>query len=161
MLYPQRDLILVTNTTFWSVKAIFWSRDSDNHQLIWTILKIKCKLISIKVIICCIYLNIIFQEWVRSGASAVKKKLKQKKNHTHVKKVGHNPKFLFGIYWWTWKTNKSRPIKDKIILTFTMLHFLNIIKKHLEISLFYTCVPKTLMIWSTVPEIWHVTDRNL
>ena len=27
------------------------------------------------------------------------------KNHTHVKKVGHNSEFLFGIYWWTWKTN--------------------------------------------------------
>ena len=26
------------------------------------------------------------------------------KNHTHVKKVGHTPEFLFGIYWWTWKT---------------------------------------------------------
>ena len=24
-------------------------------------------------------------------------------NHTHVKKVGHTPEFLFGIYWWTWK----------------------------------------------------------
>ena len=22
---------------------------------------------------------------------------------THVKKVGHNSEFLFGIYWWTWK----------------------------------------------------------
>ena len=27
------------------------------------------------------------------------------KNHTHVKKVGHTSEFLFGIYWWTWKTN--------------------------------------------------------
>ena len=25
-------------------------------------------------------------------------------NHTHVKKVGHTTKFLFGICWWTWKT---------------------------------------------------------
>ena len=38
--------------------------------------------------------------------------------------------FLFGIYWWTWKTNNylkncwSGPIKNKIILIFTMLHFL-------------------------------------
>ena len=29
----------------------------------------------------------------------------QLKNHTHVKKIGHNSEFLFGIYWWTWKTN--------------------------------------------------------
>ena len=24
---------------------------------------------------------------------------------THVKKVEHTSEFLFGIYWWTWKTN--------------------------------------------------------
>ena len=40
------------------------------------------------------------------------------KNHTHVKKVGHTSEFLFGIYWWTWKTTIylrncwSRPIKN-------------------------------------------------
>ena len=50
------------------------------------------------------------------------------KNHIHGKKVGHTTRFLFGIYWWTWKTNIylkkcwSWPIKNKIILTFTMLH---------------------------------------
>ena len=26
------------------------------------------------------------------------------KNPTHVKIVGHTSEFLFGIYWWTWKT---------------------------------------------------------
>ena len=26
------------------------------------------------------------------------------KNHIHMKKVGHTSKFLFGIYWWAWKT---------------------------------------------------------
>ena len=31
--------------------------------------------------------------------------IEQLKNHTHVKKVGHTSEFLFGIYWWTWKTN--------------------------------------------------------
>ena len=31
-------------------------------------------------------------------------------------------------------------------------------KKYLEISSFYTIVPKTLIICYTVPEIWHVTD---
>ena len=51
------------------------------------------------------------------------------KNHTHVKKVGYTSEFLFGIYWRTWKTNNylknywSGPIKNKIILIFTMLHF--------------------------------------
>ena len=39
-------------------------------------------------------------------------------NHTHVKKVGHTTKFLFGICWWTWKTTFylkncwSGPIKN-------------------------------------------------
>ena len=32
-----------------------------------------------------------------------KRKLKTK-NHTHVKNVGPYSEFLFGIYWWTWKT---------------------------------------------------------
>ena len=64
-------------------------------------------------------------------------------------KVGHNTEFHFGIYWWTWKTNAylkscwSGSIKNKMILIFTMLHiFLKNKEKHLEISLFYTCVPK-------------------
>ena len=44
-------------------------------------------------------------------------------------KVGHTSELLFGIYWWTWKTNNysencwSGPIKNKIILIFTMLYF--------------------------------------
>ena len=39
-----------------------------------------------------------------------------------MKKVGHTSEFLFGIYWWTWKTNNylkncwSGSIKNKIIL---------------------------------------------
>ena len=31
-------------------------------------------------------------------------------------------------------------------------------KKTLEISSFYTCVPKIMSRWSTVPEVWCVTD---
>ena len=31
-------------------------------------------------------------------------------------------------------------------------------KKHLEISSFYTSVPKIMIICYTVPEIWHVTN---
>ena len=47
---------------------------------------------------------------------------------THVKKVEHISEFLFGICWWTWKTNVylkncwSEPIKNEIILISTMLH---------------------------------------
>ena len=50
------------------------------------------------------------------------------KSRTHVKRVGHTSKVLFGIYWWTWKTNIylkscwSWPMKNNIILIFTMLH---------------------------------------
>ena len=44
-----------------------------------------------------------------------------------MKKVGHISEFLFGIYWWTWKTNYQKnswsgTIKNKIILIFTLLH---------------------------------------
>ena len=47
----------------------------------------------------------------------------------------------------------SRSIQNKIILILTILLFFKKKKeKHLEIPLFYTCVPKILMIWSTVPE---------
>ena len=31
-------------------------------------------------------------------------------------------------------------------------------KKYLEISSFYICVPKIMIRWYTVPEIWCVTD---
>ena len=50
--------------------------------------------------------------------------------------MGHTSEFLFGIYWLTWKRNNylkncwSGPIKNKIILIFTTLHFLKKIKKN-------------------------------
>ena len=43
--------------------------------------------------------------------------------------MGHTSEFLFGIYWWTWKTNNylkncwSGPIKNKTILIFTTVYF--------------------------------------
>ena len=33
-------------------------------------------------------------------------------------------------------------------------------KKHLEISSLYTCVPKIMIRWSEVPEIWYAKDRQ-
>ena len=33
-------------------------------------------------------------------------------------------------------------------------------KKSLEISSYYTCVPKIMIRWCTVPEIWCATDRR-
>ena len=45
------------------------------------------------------------------------------------------------------KTGCSEPIKNKLTLIFTMLHYLKKNKeKHLKMSLFYTCVPKILII---------------
>ena len=33
-------------------------------------------------------------------------------------------------------------------------------KKRLEMSSFYTCAPKIMIIWSMPPEIWSATDRS-
>ena len=64
------------------------------------------------------------------------------KNHTHVKKVGCTSEFLFGIYWWTWKTNMYKKncwsglIKNKIILIFNFnVGFFFWKRKNLEVSL--------------------------
>ena len=54
---------------------------------------------------------------------------KKKKNPTHAKKVGHTSEFMFGIYWWTLKNPKIQNFEKW--------------KHLLEISSFYTCVPKT------------------
>ena len=58
----------------------------------------------------------------------------------HAKKlkilINSFPEFFFSIYWWTWKTNNSLkncwsgPIKNNIILKFTMLYFFKKIKKN-------------------------------
>ena len=56
---------------------------------------------------------------------------------------GHTSEFPFGIYWWTLKNPKNQ-------------NFEKMKKKLLEISSFYTCVPKTTIIWRTVPEICSV-----
>ena len=59
-------------------------------------------------------------------------------------KVEHTSESPFGIYWWTLKNPKSQ-------------NFEKIKKKILEIS-FHTCVPKTTIIWGTVPEIRSETE---
>ena len=38
------------------------------------------------------------------------------------------------------------------------IKILNKWKKHLEISSFYICVPKIMIRWCTVPEMWCMTD---
>ena len=45
-----------------------------------------------------------------------------------------------------------------IPLTAQKIKILKKWKKHLEISSFYTSVPKTMIICYTVPEIWRMTD---
>ena len=86
-----------------------------------------------------------------------------KKNQTHAKKVRNTSEFLLGIYWWTLKITSylkngwNGPLKDVRILHLQCCIFWKKNKeKHLEISLFYTCLPK-ILIWSTVFEAQSVT----
>ena len=65
------------------------------------------------------------------------------KNHAHVKKVGQTLKFPF---WWTLKNQKNQNFEKMKE------------KKLLEISSFYICVPKTTIIWGTVPGIQSETN---
>ena len=69
-------------------------------------------------------------------------------NHTHVKKMGHTLEFLFGIYWWTWKTTFKKMLKwtNKKCKNF------NIYSVARKTPSFYTCVPK-ILIWYTVLDI--------
>ena len=51
----------------------------------------------------------IYSFLIRPGWNFLKPEFPQRlhlkiSNHTHVKKVGHALEFLFGIYWWSWKT---------------------------------------------------------
>ena len=61
------------------------------------------------------------------------------KNHTH-EKVRHISEFTFDIYW-LWKIQKIRILKKWKR------------KKKMEILSLYTCVPKTTIMWGTVPQI--------
>ena len=60
-----------------------------------------------------------------------------------MKKVGQTSELLFGIYWWTWKTNNyyknclSGPVKNKIVLIFTMSHLKIIIIKKITCRYHY------------------------
>ena len=61
-----------------------------------------------------------------------------------MRKVEHTSEFPLTFIDEHWKTQKIKLLKK--------------LKKMLEISSFYTCVPKTIIIWGTVPEIWSVTE---
>ena len=60
-----------------------------------------------------------------------------RKNHTHVKKMGHTSEFPFDIYWWTLKNLKNQNFEKKNK------------KKLLKTSSFYTCVPKATINYNS------------
>ena len=68
-----------------------------------------------------------------------------------MKKVGHTSEFIFGIYWWTWKTTIKNcwcgPIKNKIILIITILHLK---KPPGDIIILHLCTKNLHDLWSTV-----------
>ena len=84
------------------------------------------------------------------------------KNHTHVKKVAHNPEFLFGIYWLTWKTTSylkncwSGLIKNVKIFIFTLLLFFLKKNKEKHLEMLFTHVHQKSWWWFTLLE----TDWN-
>ena len=71
-----------------------------------------------------------------------------------MKNVGHTSEFFFSIYWWTWKTTIylkklwSEAIKNNNFNIYDVAFVYKNKEKHLEISLFYTCEPKILMMLS-------------
>ena len=117
---------------------------------------------------------------------ALGKVTQTKKNHIHVKKVGHTSELTFGIYWWTVKNPKIRILKKwkKMLeissfykcvpktshMRYNFLLFyppnnskIKILKKwskHLQISSFHTCAPKNTIIWCMLTQIWSATGMT-
>ena len=69
---------------------------------------------------------------------------REKKSHTYEEGGAH-----LRIFFWHLLMNFEKPEKSE---------FWKNEKKLLEISSFYTCVPKTTIIWGTVPEIQSETN---
>ena len=67
-------------------------------------------------------------------------------------------------YSWDMKRNRQNFLSFWAIfspftpLTAKKIKSLKKCKKHLEISSFYTNVPKIMIIYYSIPEIWHITD---
>ena len=57
----------------------------------------------------------------------------------------------------SWATKCDR---QKSLLFWTIFCPFKIWEKRLEISLFYICVPKIMITWCTIPEMWCATDRQ-
>ena len=75
---------------------------THNRKLVASYKKMKYlepNLVGVKVVILPVYCIWNFWKgWIKI----------QKKNHTHMKKVGHTSEFSFGIYWWTLKNTKNQ-----------------------------------------------------
>ena len=67
-------------------------------------------------------------------------------------------------YSWDMKRNRQNFLSFWAIfspftpLTAKKIKILKKCKKHLEILSFYTNVPKIMIIYYSIPEIWHITD---
>ena len=84
------------------------------------------------------------------------------KNLTHAEKVGHTSEFLFGTYWWTWKTTIKKLLKwaNKNQNNFNTynLHFLKKIKKNTWRYILRMCTkPENDMIYS----FWDIEHARL
>ena len=64
-----------------------------------------------KVYVPTFILILLFQTYCKHDRGWIRKTISRlrltEKDHTHVRKVGHTPEFLFGIYWWTLKKLKN------------------------------------------------------
>ena len=80
---------------------------------------------------------------------------KKKKNHTHVKKVGHNSEFLFGELLMNLKNNYSLsgPIKNVRILILTLYFFSKNKEKHLQKTHHLIVFPDVYTVNTVVWEI--------
>ena len=68
------------------------------------------------------------------------------KNHEIWKVMDVIVIFHFGLYFSLYLTPPNSPKNENF----------KKMKKRLEISSFYTSVPKIMIIWYSVPEIWHM-----
>ena len=98
------------------------------------------------------------------------------KNHDHMLTVNVWWMYFFfvhiGLIFACYTVTEKQGITDATFIHFGLFSsllppqqpknpkFLKNEKIHQEISSFYTCVPKIMIVLSTVPEIWHVTDER-
>ena len=81
-------------------------------------------------------------------------------NHTHVKKMGHTLEFLFGIYWWTWKTTIKKMLKwtNKKCKNFNIY---SVARKTPEyIIILHLCTKILDMIYSSWYRVWPTETGN-